>query len=169
MRFMLDTNICIYIIKQRPQSVLRRFSTISVGDIGISIITFAELEYGAAKSAQPKRNRDALEEFLSPLEVLDFDKQAAEAADPEVLAFEIFHAFYIRAGHEVVVRTVHGGHHDSHRQAGDRRADEIGECTAIVDVAGDDPIHDDLVLHDHDDGIDALAFEKTLLFGDNEG
>jgi tRNA(fMet)-specific endonuclease VapC len=79
MRFMLDTNICIYIIKRRPQSVLRRFSTISVGDIGISIITFAELEYGAAKSAQPKRNRDALEEFLSPLEVLDFDKQAAEA------------------------------------------------------------------------------------------
>jgi tRNA(fMet)-specific endonuclease VapC len=79
MRFILDTNICIYIIKRRPQSVLRRFSTISVGDIGISIITFAELEYGAAKSAQPKRNRDALEEFLSPLEVLDFDKQAAEA------------------------------------------------------------------------------------------
>jgi tRNA(fMet)-specific endonuclease VapC len=79
MRVMLDTNICIYIIKRRPQSVLERFSNFRVGDIGISTITLAELEYGAAKSAQPKRNREALEEFVSPLEVATFDRDASEA------------------------------------------------------------------------------------------
>jgi tRNA(fMet)-specific endonuclease VapC len=79
MRVMLDTNICIYIIKRRPQSVLERFSKFPVGDIGISTITLAELEYGAAKSAQPRRNREALEEFVSPLEVAAFDRDASEA------------------------------------------------------------------------------------------
>ena len=75
---MLDTNICIYIIKRRPQSVLRRFSAFAVGDIGISAITLAELEYGAAKSDQPNRNRQALEQFISPLEVAAFDRRATE-------------------------------------------------------------------------------------------
>lgn len=79
MKAMLDTNICIYIIKRRPQSVLDRFSTFPVGDIGISTITLAELEYGAAKSAQPRKNREALEEFVSPLDLAPFDRDAAEA------------------------------------------------------------------------------------------
>lgn len=79
MKAMLDTNICIYIIKQRPQSVLDRFSALPVGDIGISSITLAELEYGAAKSAQPRKNREALEEFVSPLDIAAFDRDAAEA------------------------------------------------------------------------------------------
>src|SRR5918992_27189 len=79
MRVMLDTNICIYIIKRQPQAVLERFSKFPVGDIGISTITLAELEYGAAKSAQPRRNREALEEFVSPLEVAAFDRDASEA------------------------------------------------------------------------------------------
>jgi tRNA(fMet)-specific endonuclease VapC len=79
MKAMLDTNICIYIIKRRPQSVLDRFSAFPVGDIGISSITLAELEYGAAKSAQPKKNREALEEFVSPLDIATFDRDAAEA------------------------------------------------------------------------------------------
>ena len=79
MKAMLDTNICIYIIKRRPQSVLDRFSAFPVGDIGISSITLAELEYGAAKSAQPRRNREALEEFVSPLDLAPFDRDAAEA------------------------------------------------------------------------------------------
>ena len=79
MKAMLDTNICIYIIKRRPQSVLDRFSAFPVGDIGISSITRAELEYGAAKSAQPRRNREALEEFVSPLDLAPFDRDAAEA------------------------------------------------------------------------------------------
>ena len=76
MRLMLDTNICIYIINARPPSVLQRFTSFAVGDIGISAITLAELEYGAAKSAQPRRNREALQQFISPLEVAAFDAEA---------------------------------------------------------------------------------------------
>lgn len=79
MKVMLDTNTCIYIIKRRPQSVLERFQSFPVGDIGISSITLAELEYGAAKSAQPRKNREALEQFVSPLSVAAFDRGATEA------------------------------------------------------------------------------------------
>ena len=79
MKVMLDTNICIYVIKRRPVSVLQRFRFFPAGDIGISAITLAELEYGAAKSAQPKQNREALEAFVSPLEVAPFDRHATEA------------------------------------------------------------------------------------------
>lgn len=79
MRVMLDTNICIYVIKQQPQSVLQRFSSFSIGDLGISVITLAELEYGASKSNQPGRNRQALGEFISLLEVAAFDRHATAA------------------------------------------------------------------------------------------
>ena len=79
MRFMLDTNICIYIINEKPPSVVGRFRSFAIGDIGISAITLAELEYGAAKSTQPKRNREALEQFISPLEVGAFDAKATNA------------------------------------------------------------------------------------------
>lgn len=79
MRLMLDTNICIYIINARPPSVIERFSSIGVGEIGISVITLAELEYGAAKSAQPRRNREALKQFILPLEVAAFDAEATTA------------------------------------------------------------------------------------------
>lgn len=79
MKVMLDTNICIYIIKRSPHSVLQRFRSFQVGDIGVSTITLAELEYGAARSAQPNKNREALEEFVSALDVAPFDRQATEA------------------------------------------------------------------------------------------
>ena len=79
MTVMLDTNMCIYIIKRRPESVLQRFGSFPVGDIGISAITLAELEYGAAKSAQSKRNHQALEQFISPLQIVVFDQPATEA------------------------------------------------------------------------------------------
>jgi len=88
MKAMLDTNICIYIIKRHPQAVLDRFSAFPVGDIGISSITLAELEYGAAKSAQPKKNREALEEFVSPLDVAGFDRDAAEVYGRIMAALE---------------------------------------------------------------------------------
>jgi tRNA(fMet)-specific endonuclease VapC len=78
MKLMLDTNICIYVIKKQPPAVLERFTKYSVGDIGISIITWAELIYGASKSLHPARNRTALEEFIAPLEVAEFDRAAAE-------------------------------------------------------------------------------------------
>ena len=76
MKFMLDTTVCIYIIKRGPETVLGRFVSHPVGDIGISVITLAELEYGASKSTVPARNREALEQFVSPLEVAAFDRPA---------------------------------------------------------------------------------------------
>jgi tRNA(fMet)-specific endonuclease VapC len=79
MKLMLDTNICIYVIKQRPERVIERFRSLAIGDVGISIITLAELQYGAGKSSQPKRNHDALQQFVSPLRVADFDRRASAA------------------------------------------------------------------------------------------
>ncbi|MEK6776934.1 MAG: type II toxin-antitoxin system VapC family toxin [bacterium] len=77
MKYMLDTNICIYLIKQKPSQVLKHFKTHTVGDIGISSITLAELRYGVSKSQHVEKNRQALDEFILPLEVADFDEKAA--------------------------------------------------------------------------------------------
>ena len=77
MKLLLDTNICIYIIKQQPAAVLQRFLDYEVGDIGISSITLAELRYGVAKSTHQDRNAKALDEFIIPLEVVPFDAEAA--------------------------------------------------------------------------------------------
>ncbi len=79
MNVMLDTNICMYLIKQAPSSLIERFEAFPIGDIGISVITLAELEYGAGKSTQPRRNLEALKQFIAPLEVAIFDRQAAVA------------------------------------------------------------------------------------------
>ncbi len=73
MNFLLDTNICIYIIKQKPPEVLQRFNNYNVGDIGISSITVAELEFGVQKSKFPEKNQQALAQFLLPLTIVDFD------------------------------------------------------------------------------------------------
>jgi len=78
MNYLLDTNICIYIIKQKPIGVLKRFEPISPLDIGISMITVAELEYGVQKSLFPQQNQDALNKFLSPLMLYDFDFNASQ-------------------------------------------------------------------------------------------
>ncbi len=79
MKFMLDTNTCIALIKKRPQKILKRFRSLSIGDIGISIITLAELRYGVEKSQAVEKNRQALQEFLLPLEISDFDETSASA------------------------------------------------------------------------------------------
>jgi tRNA(fMet)-specific endonuclease VapC len=76
-KVLLDTNICIYIIKQQPPVVLERFKGFAIGDVGISVVTLAELEYGINKSRDVKRNRHALEQFIAPLEVAKFDQEAA--------------------------------------------------------------------------------------------
>ncbi len=70
--YMLDTNICIYVINARPPAVLARFRKERLGSIGISSVTAAELAFGVVKS-DSARNREALELFLAPLEVLPFD------------------------------------------------------------------------------------------------
>ncbi len=77
MRFMLDTNICIYVIKKKPVHVLNKFKSLAVSDIGISTITLAELVYGADNSSFPSQNFEALFEFSDPLEIAPFDEQAA--------------------------------------------------------------------------------------------
>lgn len=77
MKLMLDTNICIYIIKQQPVTVLKRFLEYQIGDIGISSITLSELRYGVAKSTHQQKNTEALDEFVTPLEVVSFDEEAA--------------------------------------------------------------------------------------------
>nr|WP_286169542.1 type II toxin-antitoxin system VapC family toxin [Halocella sp. SP3-1] len=74
---MLDTNICIYIIKEKPEKVINKFHTLDVGDVCISSITLAELEYGVEKSQYTERNRLALAGFLSSIEVLPFSDKAA--------------------------------------------------------------------------------------------
>jgi tRNA(fMet)-specific endonuclease VapC len=79
MTLMLDTNVCIYVIKQHPAAVIKRFASHPVGDIGISVITLAELEHGVTKSSRPAKNREALDQFVSPLEVAAFDRPAAAA------------------------------------------------------------------------------------------
>ena len=71
--YLLDTNICIYIIKKKPADVLKVLKTKSKKEIYISSITVAELEYGVAKSQYPERNKVALIEFLSIFNIIPFD------------------------------------------------------------------------------------------------
>ena len=78
MKFLLDTNICIYLIKQKPPEVLQKFNTYQVGDIGISSISVAELKFGVQKSQFTNKNDRALEKFLLPLQIVDFNRAAAD-------------------------------------------------------------------------------------------
>ena len=75
---LLDTSICIYIINRRPPQVRAHFEGLRYGDVAVSSITGAELAFGVAKSGSA-RNREALEKFLAPLEVLPFDSAAMYA------------------------------------------------------------------------------------------
>lgn len=77
MKYMIDTNICIYIIKKKPPQVLKKLRRMHVDTIGISAVTVSELEYGVEKSEYPKKNRIALLEFLVPFEILDYDQAAS--------------------------------------------------------------------------------------------
>lgn len=77
MTYMLDTNICIYVMKHKPEKVLQRFQEELDGGICISSITLAELEYGMKHSSNPVRNEQALLRFLAPLSVLPFGAAAA--------------------------------------------------------------------------------------------
>lgn len=76
---MLDTNICIYIIKNKPQSVLDELKKCNVGDVVLSSITVSELIYGAYKSQFVEKNLKAIEHFLVPFDVVEYDYKAALA------------------------------------------------------------------------------------------
>ena len=80
-RFLLDTNTCIYIINRRPAEVFERFAGLRLGDVAISSITGAELNFGVIKSGS-RRNLDALEKFLAPLDALPFDDSAMREYGP---------------------------------------------------------------------------------------
>ena len=76
-RYMLDTNICIYIIKKNADQVIQRLLQIPILNIAISSITLSELEFGVEKSLYKKQNRIALTDFISPLNILPYDDNAA--------------------------------------------------------------------------------------------
>lgn len=80
MRYLLDTNICIYLIKKHPPEVLARFQQIQLRQLHISTVTLFELYYGIEKNNSQRRNLAALENFIAPLTIVDFTLEAAKKA-----------------------------------------------------------------------------------------
>ncbi len=78
MRYMLDTNICIYAIKKRPEKVLEQLQKVKAQDVCISSVTYAELMHGVYKSQAVERNLLALSLLLSNIEIMKFDSDAAD-------------------------------------------------------------------------------------------
>lgn len=76
--YLLDTDMCIYIMNNHPPQVIRRCRQCEPGEIGISAVTLSELRYGVSKSTQQKKNKVRLDEFLAPFEVLAHDLEAAD-------------------------------------------------------------------------------------------
>jgi tRNA(fMet)-specific endonuclease VapC len=83
---MLDTSICIYLMKNQPKEVARRFAQCSVGDVVMSAITFAELQFRVAASVDPARERVNLESLVEDIPVAPFDAAAGRAYGPIRLA-----------------------------------------------------------------------------------
>lgn len=79
MKYLLDTDICIYLIRKKPAHVLQRFERLRFGEVGISAITFSELRFGAENSSNPEANHQLLLEFAAPLEIMDYPADAATA------------------------------------------------------------------------------------------
>lgn len=78
MRFLLDTNLCIDLMRGRGAAAFKRLRTLKVNEAGISSITLAELWYGASKSSRPAHHRSLILAFCAPLTLADFDGQASE-------------------------------------------------------------------------------------------
>lgn len=76
---MLDTNICIYIIKNKPLNVRKKLENYNFGEIAISSITVSELYYGVYKSSKQEQNLSSLNNFLSPFNIIEFDMECALA------------------------------------------------------------------------------------------
>ena len=89
-KYLLDTNICIYLMKHQPPEVRERFAACFVGDVVISAVTLAELEFGIACSGLDVQaaNRSALEGLLEDIMVAPFDAQAAKAYGPIRAAYK---------------------------------------------------------------------------------
>jgi tRNA(fMet)-specific endonuclease VapC len=78
--YLLDTNICIYIINNKPDKLRAKFAKLSLSDLAISSITLFELDAGARKGSKAKENLERLEQFASLIQVLPFDAKAARQA-----------------------------------------------------------------------------------------
>ena len=78
MRYMLDTNICIYAIKYKPEKVFQKLQEVEPEDVCVSSVTYAELVHGVEKSVAVEKNRLALSMLLANIEILDFDVDAAD-------------------------------------------------------------------------------------------
>lgn len=76
--YMLDTDICSYIIRERPTGVLEHFKRIEMDQLFISVVTYAELIYGVEHSSSTKVNRPIIENFVQHLSILSWDEEAAE-------------------------------------------------------------------------------------------
>ncbi len=87
MKYLLDTNICIYLINEKPKKILRKFERYPVHEFGISSITHAELQHGVAKSKNKNTNQYALDEFLLPLTIFPFHGEKLVACYGEIRAF----------------------------------------------------------------------------------
>lgn len=85
-RYMLDTNMCIYLMKNQPEQVARRFAACSVGDVVMSAITYAELQYGVAVARDPARESRNLQDLVTLIPVLPFDMAAGIAYGPVRMA-----------------------------------------------------------------------------------
>ena len=99
LRFLLDTHIVIYVIKRRPMEVLAAFNA-NAARMAISVITLAELLYGAEKSSRPSANLAVVEDFVSRLEVLPYTAKAAQHYGQIRAALE-------RAGEPIGVNDLH--------------------------------------------------------------
>ena len=76
--YLLDTNICIYIINKRSPEIIEKISNLNPTELKVSSITVAEMEYGASKSENREKNKNALKRFLSSFEIINFDTKDAE-------------------------------------------------------------------------------------------
>jgi tRNA(fMet)-specific endonuclease VapC len=76
--YMLDTDICSYIIREKPLKVFERFEALEMGQLYISVITYAELIYGVEHSSSKKINRPIVDDFVRHLSIISWDKEAAE-------------------------------------------------------------------------------------------
>ncbi|WP_298426635.1 type II toxin-antitoxin system VapC family toxin [Rhodoblastus sp.] len=81
-RYMLDTKMCIYLMKRQPEEIARRLAQCSVGDVVISAITYAELEYGVVASTDPASERTNLENLIEDIPVAPFDATAGTTYGP---------------------------------------------------------------------------------------
>jgi len=80
MRYLLDSNICVYALKNRPPKVLRRLEVAGRATVAVSVITVLELRQGANKSQRPEVNHAALDDLLEPITILPFEETDALVA-----------------------------------------------------------------------------------------